>query len=64
MVIGVFQNGVQVGYVNSISTYKFKFAITKVRDNAKQYNDYNSIMSDIDLCQKMCKGVSYGFSIM
>lgn len=64
MVIGVYQNGMLVGFVKSISTYNYKFSITKQRENAKKYKDYNALYSDIDLCQKMSGNIPYGFSAM
>lgn len=63
MKIAVYQNGVCVGWVRSVSVYRYKFYITKDRSKAKTYGSNDEAMGDIDLCTRFQGGVAYGFMI-
>ena len=64
MVISVYQNGVRVGWVSSVSVYKNKFYITQDRSKAKKsYRSIDEAMGDVDLCCSLPGGMMYGFVI-
>jgi len=60
MIISVIQNGVQVGYVKSISYSKYTFAITKNRLHARRFSS-NEVHSAIDVLASMSFGKGYVF---
>lgn len=64
MVIAAYQNGVRVGWVSSVSTYRSMFYITQDKSKAKKgYRSMDEAMADIDLCCRLPGGMMYGFVI-
>lgn len=63
MRIAVYQNGVCVGWIRSVSVYRYKFYITQDKTKAKKYGSNDQAMSEIDLCTRFQGGNAYGFMI-